>query len=83
MLPPILLPHSGLNPLQSNFLLTIPLMAPVMLNLMANSQSSSYMTYISDCMSQFAQDNLGFACSPQMITNNILFHLKSIQFCTR
>ena len=55
---------------------------PVMLKLMATSQSSSYMTCISDCMSQFAQDSLGFTCSPQMITNNLLFHLKSIPLCT-
>lgn len=52
----------------SNFLFSIPLklllscstMITMMLNPMANSQSSSYMTYLDDHVSQVAQDSLSF-----------------------
>lgn len=66
MLPLTLLPHSVLNPLQSSFLLTIPLklllscspMITMILNPVTYSQSSCQMTYIGSHMSQFALDSL-------------------------
>lgn len=57
-----------LNPLQSNFLLSISLkllllcstLITMMLSLKANSQASCYMTYFHDHVSQFTQNSHGF-----------------------
>lgn len=83
MLPLTLLPHSVLNPLQSSFLLTIPLklllscspMITMILSPVTNSQSSCHMTYIGYHMSQFA---LGSLVSPVLPTWLLIafFHLK-------